>query len=171
MKMPGMRLGIISDTHDRLPTMRRALELFRERQVEAVLHAGDYIAPFAAKLLVDPEVAPTDAPLYCIFGNNDGEREGLKNTLPQLQDGPLRVELGGRTIVMHHWIDWFEPDDLTGADVVIYGHNHEPRNEMQNGALYLNPGECCGWVTGRCTAAILDTESLEAEIFDIEPAE
>ena len=162
-----MKIGIISDTHDRLPTMRRGLELLKQQNVDAVLHAGDYVAPFAAKLLVDPEIAPTEAPLYCIYGNNDGEREGLKKTLPQIQDGPLRVELGGKTIVMHHWIDWFKPEDLAGADVVIYGHNHEPRNEMQDGVLYLNPGECCGWLHDRCTVAILETETLDAEILDV----
>jgi putative phosphoesterase len=161
-----MKIGVISDTHDRVPTFKQAVDIFRDRQVEAILHAGDFVAPFAAKLL-KPDHAP--APVYCIYGNNDGEREGLRKTLPQLQDGPLRVELGGRTIAMHHYLDWFSEADVQGADVVISGHDHTVNVETRDGRLYLNPGECCGWVVGRCSVAILDTAGPEAEIVDIEP--
>ncbi|MBI1367980.1 MAG: YfcE family phosphodiesterase [Planctomycetes bacterium] len=162
-----MLIGVISDTHDRLPTMRSALLMFKARRVEAVLHAGDFVAPFAAKLLVDPAVAPTEVPLYCIYGNNDGERAGLRKVLPQVIDGPWRGTLGGCVIAMHHWIEWFNPGETDGADIVISGHTHEVVNEKRDGVLYLNPGECCGWLSGRCTVALLDTERVEAQIVDV----
>jgi len=161
-----MKVGVISDTHDRLPTFRRAIALFRRLEVSAVFHAGDFIAPFAAKIISPAEL---DLPLHCVFGNNDGEREGLKQLLPGVVDGPLRVELGGRTIVMHHFIDWLKPEERQSADVVITGHTHQVVNEKSNGQLLLNPGECCGWVGDRCTAALLDLESLEADIFEVQP--
>lgn len=165
-----MKLGIISDTHDRLPAIRRAMALFKRLEVEAVLHPGDFIAPFAAQELVSGEAPDPDrVPLYCVFGNNDGEREGLKNVLPQVQDGPLRVELGGRTIVMHHWIEWFKPEDLSGADIVLSGHTHQVVNETKDGVMYLNPGECCGWRFERCTVAVLDTDGPSAEIIEVHP--
>ncbi|MCG8509348.1 MAG: YfcE family phosphodiesterase, partial [Rhodospirillales bacterium] len=126
--------------------------------------AGDYVAPFAAKLIAPDALS---IPVHCIFGNNDGEREGLKNILPNLVDGPLKVNLGGRTVVMHHFIDWFEPADLQGADVVISGHNHEASAETRDGHLFLNPGECCGWLTDRCTVALLDLSELNAEIIEV----
>lgn len=159
-----MKVGVISDTHDRLPTFRAAVALFERLRVEAIFHAGDYVAPFAAKLIAPDAVS---IPTCCIYGNNDGERAGLKKVLPNLVDGPLRVELAGRTIVMHHFVDWFSPADLEGADVVISGHNHEPSVETRDGKLFLNPGECCGWVNGRCTVALLDLEKIEAQIIDV----
>ena len=67
-----MLVGVIADTHDNLPLVARAMELFRRRGVGAVLHAGDFVAPFALK----PFVA-ADMPLTGVFGNNDGERDGL----------------------------------------------------------------------------------------------
>jgi hypothetical protein len=161
-----MKVGVISDTHDRLPTFARAVALFERLKVSAVFHAGDYVAPFAAKLIAPDKLS---VPLYCIYGNNDGERKGLKAVLPNLVDGPLRVELGGRTIVMHHFIDWLKPADVRGADVVISGHNHEPSIEHRDGQLLLNPGECCGWLTDRCTVAILDLADLSAQIVDVAP--
>jgi len=83
-----MKVGVISDTHDRLPTFRRAMQMFKRMNVEAVIHAGDYVAPFAAALIT-PDVL--DVPLYCVYGNNDGEKAGLKKMLPNIVDGPLHV--------------------------------------------------------------------------------
>ncbi|MFB0523130.1 MAG: metallophosphoesterase family protein, partial [Candidatus Bathyarchaeia archaeon] len=41
-----MRIGVIADTHDRLPFIDRAVQKLNEEKVGLVLHAGDYIAPF-----------------------------------------------------------------------------------------------------------------------------
>ena len=161
-----MRIGVISDTHDRLPTARRAVAMFKRLNVETILHAGDYIAPFAAKLFAPPEL-PERIPLYCVYGNNDGGRKGIKEILPQIKDGPMRLELGGRMIVLHHFVDWIKPEALRGAEIVVTGHTHEVVNERRDGVLYLNPGECCGWVSDSCTVAVLDTELMSAEIIQV----
>lgn len=161
-----MKIGILADSHDRLPSLKAALLKLREMKVEAVIHAGDFVAPFAAKLLVDKSVAP-DVPLYCVYGNNDGEREGLRKILPQVVDGPLRVSLAGKTIAVHHWIEWFKPEDLRGADIVISGHTHAAGAETRGPQLFINPGECCGWLTGRCTFATLETDSLHVRFHEV----
>ena len=159
-----MRIGVISDTHDRLDALERAFTLFQERSVEAVIHAGDLVAPFAAKRL-----AVWGDRLSVIYGNNDGEREGLKRVLPQIQDGPLWVGAGGKSILVHHHVSDCTADDLARADVVITGHTHAAGCEKRGETLFLNPGECCGWVGGRCTVAILETEPLTAEIIEVTP--
>jgi len=159
-----MKIGVLSDTHDRLPTFRRAVAMFRQIKVGAIFHAGDYVAPFAAQLIT-AEVLPI--PLYCVYGNNDGEREGLKRLLPGIEDGPLKVTLDGRSIVMQHFIDWLKPEDIKGVDVVISGHSHEVVNKRENGQLLLNPGECCGWVSDRPTVAVVDLQTLTADVIEV----
>ena len=159
-----MRVGVISDTHDRLPMIDRALAVLTERGAEALVHVGDLVAPFAAQ-----RIKPWKGPLFVIYGNNDGERAGLKEVLPDIQDGPLFIELGGRTILVHHFVDWCRSEQVSHAEVILSGHTHSSVNERRNGRLFLNPGECCGWVTGQCTAAMLDTETLSAEIINLEP--
>ncbi len=161
-----MKIGVISDTHDRLPTFQRAVAMFRRLRVDAILHAGDYVAPFAAKLIAPDAI---DVPLHCIYGNNDGERQGLKAVLPNLVDGPLTVKLGGQAIVMHHFLDWLKPADLAPADIVISGHDHRAAVSERDGKLYLNPGECCGWLYDRCTVALLDLDgpTRKAEIVEV----
>ncbi len=158
-----MFFGVISDSHDRLPAIDRALALFRERGVEAVVHPGDVISPFAAKRLLAWE-----GPLHVVYGNNDGERAGLKELLPQITDGPMVVELGGRRVLVHHFVEWCTPSDIEAADIVVTGHSHEVVNQLEGGKLLLNPGESCGWVTGRSTVAIVDTGGPSAEICELE---
>jgi uncharacterized protein len=159
-----MSIGVFSDTHDRLPAIDRAIELFRQRGVESVIHAGDLVAPFAARRLL-----AWTGPLYVIYGNNDGEREGLKRMLPQIQDGPLWMAAAGKRILVHHYTDWCDPADVDRADIIITGHTHEVVNEVRGGKLFLNPGECCGWLSGRCTVAVLEPERLSAEIIEVTP--
>lgn len=159
-----MRLGILSDTHDRLPMIDAALAEFQRRGVEAVLHPGDVVAPFSARRLL-----AWKGPLYITYGNNDGERRGLKGVLPQIQDGPLLLTLGGRRILLHHFLEWCSPADIEKAEIIVTGHSHEIVNEVRDTRLFLNPGEGCGWVSGRSTAAILETESLSAEIIELTP--
>jgi putative phosphoesterase len=157
-----MQIGVISDTHDRLPTIDGGLEILRTHDVQAILHPGDIVSPFAAKRLA---ACPT--PLYITYGNNDGERRGLKSILPQIQDGPLLLELGGKRILLHHFVDWCAASDISRADIVVTGHTHEVVNEIREGKLFLNPGECCGWLYGRCTVAILDTQTMSADIIEV----
>ena len=86
-----MKIGAISDTHDNLAAVSAALRRFQEAGVEAILHAGDYVAPFCLKWLLE-----TALPLEGVFGNCDGERAGLAKLLPELSDGPRHLELGGK---------------------------------------------------------------------------
>ena len=46
-----MLIGVIADTHDNMDKLKKAVDLFNERAVELVLHAGDYIAPFTSREL------------------------------------------------------------------------------------------------------------------------
>jgi hypothetical protein len=160
-------LGVISDTHDRTPLIRKAVELFNDRKVAAVLHCGDFVAPFS--LIPFKELK---CPFYAVFGNNDGEREGLKNTFAangwSLNERPWSFELSGYKIAILH-----EPAPLQkliaeGAhDLIVYGHTHESHFEKKEKTMLVNPGEMCGWVKGFSTIAIVDMAKRECVIENI----
>jgi putative phosphoesterase len=59
------------------------------------------------------------------------------------------------------------PEDFEGSDIVVCGHTHEPRIDRREGRLIVNPGECCGWLSGRCTVAIIDTRTMTADIQEV----
>ncbi len=158
-----MLIGIISDSHDHLTWLSAGMERLRNEAVELLIHPGDIIAPFAAKIL-----AEWQGPLHVVYGNNDGERNGLKAVLPQITDGPLLVECGGIRISVDHYPPEDQNQPVSDVDVILFGHTHEVVNEKRDGVLYLNPGENCGWVRGESTVATLDTETLKAEIIRLD---
>ena len=156
-----MLIGVMADTHDNLPKVAAAVELFAARGAQAILHAGDFVAPFALRLLLRSGV-----PLIGVFGNNDGEKEGLRKACAELHDAPHRFELGGRTIVLAHDPAQLQGAASAGADLLVYGHTHQADVRLAS-PLVVNPGEAGGWLTGRSTVAVLDTETLEARILEL----
>lgn len=154
-----MKLGVLSDSHDQLDRIRDALEVFARAEVDGIIHAGDFVAPFAAK-----PIAAFAGPVYAVFGNNDGEHPGLCAAIKGIVPGPLQIELGHRRIVVHHILDQIPDDVIAWAEIVIFGHTHKIVNERRRGKLYLNPGETCGWLTGSATVAILEPEDMKAGI-------
>ncbi len=160
-----MKIGIISDSHDNVPNVQSAVGYFNSVGVEAVLHCGDFVSPFS----LFPFTGLKCGKLYMVFGNNDGEKLGIKELAAQnrwtLGKPPMELEIHGKKVVMLH-----EPDALNnlraGGEhrVIAYGHTHRPVVEKENGRLIINPGEGGGWTSGRPTLAVADLETMEAEI-------
>ena len=157
-----MKVGIIADTHDNVPNIRRAMDMFKAHGVGCMIHAGDYIAPFALKEMLNDGIR-----LVGVYGNNDGEKQGLKGLCDEVHEAPFMFELGGRNVLVTHHLDRVRESLKQKADIVIFGHTHEP--EINGGKpLLINPGECGGWLYGRPSVAVLDLETLEAHVIFLE---
>ena len=52
-------------------------------------------------------------------------------------------------------------------DVIIHGHTHEAKTYQKGRTLVLNPGETCGYLSGKATIATLDTKTLEVKIIQL----
>ena len=152
-----MKIGIISDTHDNVPMIKKAVAIFNERGVNLVIHAGDYIAPFAVTPLSDLECE-----YIGVFGNNDGEKLGLNRVSQRkINVQPYSIEFAGKEMLVTH-----EPGSLDALiksqsyDIVIYGHTHDPVIEKHDRTLAINPGECGGWLRGRSTIVLVDLDEM-----------
>jgi putative phosphoesterase len=155
-----MRIGVLADSHDNVPLIRKALALLNERGAQAIIHAGDVVAPFAAKALKE-----FSGPVYAVYGNNDGERAGLARVL-DIVDGPRELSIGGRRILVAHEVPQIPAGISDAADVIITAHTHSP--EIAPGSpVRINPGEVGGWLHGRSTCAVVELDSLQGEICDL----
>jgi len=154
-----MRIGILADTHDNLPKTKAAVRFFNQRRVDYVMHAGDYVAPFAAVCLEDLSCD------FCgVFGNNDGEKKGLKKiSRGRIKQGPLRIELQNKRIVLVHDINTIDLKNEK-CEIIIFGHTHKPEISKKGNLLLVNPGECAGWLSDCSSVVIFDLENLLAEI-------
>lgn len=160
-----MKIGILSDTHDHLANIAKAVQVFSTAGVQAVIHAGDFCSPFT--IAPFKPLADKGLKMYAVFGNNDGDRPLLiqkGGTFCSFADGSRIVTLEGRTFAVMHYPDL--ADDLFRSeayDVVIYGHDHKLRVEGEAKKL-LNPGTCAGYLAESATVALLETSDLSVEI-------
>src|SRR5690242_20685448 len=120
-----MIIGVISDTHGLLRP--QALEALRGS--EHIIHAGDIGAPEIITEL--RKIAPVTA----IRGNVDVQTWARQ--FPQTE----AVELAGKGIYVIHDVHALDLNPkAAGFDAVISGHSHQPKQEIKDGVLYLNPG-------------------------------
>ncbi|GAB4389938.1 MAG: metallophosphoesterase [Thermodesulfovibrionales bacterium] len=159
-----MEIGVISDTHDDMEKIARAVDLMNERGVARVIHAGDIVSPFTFEVL-----GGLRAQFTGVFGNNDGDRLLLREkSRGALHNQPLFLTIEGRKIVVLHEPDLVEPLARGGEfDVVIYGHSHKPDIRKVGNTLVVNPGKTARLHKGSSTAAVLDLRRLEAEIIGL----
>jgi len=156
-------IGILSDSHDNLPKIEWAVRVFNEAGCDLVIHAGDFVAPFAAQVL-----AGLRAPVKAVYGNCDGEKAGLAAALApfgEVRVAPFRFQHGGLRFLLVHSNAGL--DDLIAAaapDVVVFGHTHKFEVVRKGKTLLVNSGEAGGWVHGNSTAALLDPASLTVDI-------
>ncbi len=159
-----MKAGIISDTHDHLENLKKFLQIFSEKNVKHILHSGDYTSPFTWKVLKE-----TGFDITGIFGNNDGDRVLLsKISEGKIHNQPYKFTLSDRRIILLHEPDIVEELAESGKfDLIIYGHTHHQEIRKIKNTLIINPGEVCGWLTGRATASIIDLSLMEVEVITI----
>lgn len=130
------RIVVLSDTHVS-PRSTRQLpdDVYRNlAATDLILHAGDLVS---LDMLRELEGF---APVHAVLGNNDHELLGLLPERFEVEVEGIRFGLvhdsgdrQGRAARMRRWF----PD----ADVVVFGHSHEPCNEAGDADQVLfNPG-------------------------------
>lgn len=169
-----MKLGIMSDSHDNLPAIDKALKVFREQDIDLLIHLGDIISPFAlSKVLEFP------AKIIVVTGNNDGDLLQLKELAIKggaiLKQFMYSTIIAGKKIFLMHGFgskeqttNYVEAIALTGSyDIILYGHTHEASAFLKGNTLIINPGETCGYLTNRQSVAILNLETMEYKIVEL----
>ncbi len=154
---------IISDSHDCIPNVKKLIEKASEKGVTRIFHLGDIVSPFMAPYFIENGID-----FFGIFGNNDGEKLFLAQKFHnKIHNGPFELTIDGIKLFLMH-----EPYALLPAvrsqlyNFVLYGHTHKLDIRQDGKTLIINPGESCGYLTGRATAVILDPNTKEYEIIE-----
>ncbi len=161
-----MIIGIMSDSHDHMGLIRRAIAAFNDAGVEVILHAGDFISPLTFDCMAGVRV-----PFHGVYGNNDGELLFLQQryaAIGSLHQRFFKATYDSLRFVMTH--DDAVVDSLARSgdyDVVVYGHTHRVDVRRVGATDVINPGELCGWCTGRHTVALFDTATRATRIIDL----
>lgn len=113
-----MRIAVISDTHGRLPEKVAAAI----RTADEIWHLGDFDNPMLLETVRG--LAPA---FHGVLGNCD---DGIN--LPAKKF----LERGGHSFLLIH----IPPAKPGGADFLLHGHTHVPRDEKMGLTRVLNPG-------------------------------
>jgi putative phosphoesterase len=162
-----MVVGLLSDTHDRLPAIDGLIREMMARGVGMVLHAGDFCSPFALRPVLENNVT-----LAGVFGRNDGDHEGLRAYAAsglgiELFESPHSMEVAGQAILLVHDLGDVSPRSIEQHSIVVHGFTHREEMKTRGDTLIVNPGEGCGWLYGPPSAAVLDLESRRVEFIQL----
>ncbi len=120
-----VKIGVLSDTHDLLrPEVKAALQ-----DCSVILHAGDI-----SSRAVLSELQGLVQEVYAVRGNAD---ESWGMDLPKSIDTTV---CGLHVYMTHRKKDI--PADISGYDLVVYGHSHKYDDRTEDGIRILNPGSC-----------------------------
>ena len=155
-------IGLMSDSHDNLTAIRLAVRLFNDAKCDLVIHAGDFVAPFAA-LSSQPQLPGQG-------GLRQLRRRGKRPYGRLRGDGrdhgaPSRLRFRRPELLVSH-LGVPVPIRRTGPtfNVVVIGHTHKTQVRREHGVLIINPGEAGGWIHGKSTVALLDPKDLSVSI-------
>lgn len=164
-----MRIAIISDTHDNLENIKKAVQWLNEQGIKEMIHCGD----IASKETITELAKLFDGKIYAVFGNMDKEYltqeevEGLGLENFKIYAGQGEVELGGKKFGFTHFPE-IAKKTLRQAQggsfkIMFYGHTHKPWEENYEGTKLVNPGNVAGLIH-KPTFAIYDTEADKLEL-------
>ncbi|OGY43043.1 MAG: hypothetical protein A2729_05670 [Candidatus Buchananbacteria bacterium RIFCSPHIGHO2_01_FULL_39_14] len=163
------KIAVISDSHDNLVNIYRALSFIKKQKIKTIIHCGDVCAPAVLE-----EIAKKfKGKIHLVFGNVDGDQKMMKavatkfkNIIIHGQTGQL--EFGGRTVVFTHY-PWLAQKLAQSQkyDALFYGHDHRVWEKKIGKTVLRNPGTLAG-LFARATFAIYDPKTDKAELILLE---
>ncbi len=160
-----MKIAIISDTHDNVPNLEKALKWMKENKIEQLIHCGDLCAP---SILISTLAPNFDGPIHMVFGNVE-DRDLTPQKAADFSHvthygDQAEVEIDTKKIAFVHFPDKAKELAQSGNyDLVFYGHNHKPWEEKVGETRLINPGTL-GGLFQKATFAVYDTETDELEL-------
>lgn len=161
-----MKIGIMSDSHDHLQNIKKAVACFRQEAVDLAIHLGDFVNPNSVRALKGIN-------LTAIFGNNDGDAfrlmKAFEDTGASIMGEFHEFEVDSLRIACYHGTEPGIKDALISCGkygAVLYGHTHEPERSEAGTTLVLNPGTVHGF-GGDATVMVFDTVSRECRLISL----
>lgn len=181
---PLPKIGLLSDSHGRAATTRRAVQVLMDAGASSLLHMGD----IGSMEVIDELVLPPDASgkaidVRLVFGNVDWDRASMSRyaqhlgitvadpvgrlTLPAVI-GRAAGQASPRELIFLHGDDSEAMVKAMASHpaYLCHGHSHQARNERIGATRIINPGAL--FRAQSYSVAILDTDADEVKFFPVE---
>ncbi len=160
-----MKIGIISDTHNNIELTKKAVDIFREKKIDILVHAGDFTSPRMIEFFKD---------FSCRFvlGNGDLDIEEMSRECRKYGIDEIKAicafEADGKKFIVFHGNDvsmFRDAIQSENFDYIIKGHTHHFENYLSNKTRIINPGAL--YSTDECSVAILNTETDKVQMIKV----
>lgn len=158
-----MRLGILSDTHNRLTRTQTAVHALRDAGADILIHCGD---------ITGPEIVRACAllPAYFVFGNHDADnvpvlQKAIAETGAICLEWGAELSLAGKRVAIVHGHVGVRRRLAEAPDYLLSGHFHIPSDRREGNTRWINPGALDE--ADEFTVAVLDLETDELKFLNI----
>jgi putative phosphoesterase len=164
-----MKIGVLSDTHNNIPNLLKALSVFKDEGITQLLHCGDM-----ADMLTARQMGGFDV-IY-VNGNSDRTAEAVSHTVwtlnPQneIPGDVFTGEFDGVKIGATHGHLAGKLKKLIKSrsiKYVFHGHTHRKRDEMIGVTRVINPGALGGARYEPRTVCIVDFAKSEVRFLPV----
>ncbi len=163
-----MKIGVMSDTHDNLSNLTYVLEVFREKEIETIIHCGDLTSLEMVSHFDGFRV------IYLI-GNMDKVNGAIKSRFEKMREDNFagtvfKGKLGGVLVAATHGHINNKIMDLVSQkkfNWIFHGHTHEKRDEVIRDTRVVNPGALGGLGRGSRTFCIVDLAEDKVEFLRV----
>ncbi len=177
-----MKIAIISDTHDNLANLKKAVALINKEKIKVLIHCGDIFKPETLK----DGLKEYRGKIYIIFSEADASFSKIpKDSFEDLPKNKVfgkfgQIKIDGKKIAFCHFPEIGR--DLAESqkyDLVFYGHTHKPWEETPHQRLrhgtgqeiektrLVNPGNLAG-IFYKPTFAIYNTKTDKLKLIILE---
>ena len=164
-----MKLGILSDTHNNIPNLLKALQVFKAEGISQLLHCGDMADMLTARQMTGYDV------IY-VKGKTESSAEAVSynvwelNPRKEIPGDVYEGELCGvRHAATHGHISGRLNKLIRSRryKYVFHGHTHRQREEMIGKTRVINPGALGGALYEPRTICIVDLEKDEVRFIPV----
>jgi len=135
------RVIAVSDSHGDSASLREALDQARRKgAIHAVVFLGDGVGDFDA---IRPQLSKAGIQCYAVRGNNDWSTSEETEILFRV-NGVKFFACHGHTLHVKYGLDrlWYAAREHE-ASVLLYGHTHREKIDLEYGMTFINPGAVC----------------------------
>lgn len=151
-----MKVLVLSDSHGHVDNMARAVEKEKPNQI---LHLGDCWRDAEELHELFPRIPMEQVPGNCDFGRFEAQERLLF-----IEDKRALIAHGHTMNVKYGLLNAQYRARETEADILLFGHTHQPLIDLDGGLIMLNPGSIgdarratygvLEWKGGKCVPSI-----------------
>jgi uncharacterized protein len=133
------KIGIISDTHNNIDSIKKAIDIFKQNNVDYIIHCGDISNPESVEHFKDIKTK-------FVKGNMDIDIDLIEQKIKKTGNEYLGkysiFKEDEKTIAVFHGDDKNILKDIIekNPDFLFLGHSHKPLDTKINNTRIFNPG-------------------------------